>query len=293
MKGNQNIPVYNLDNFRKQPVAEQQFQVEVFDANRHFEVSYPHKHNFYEVLFLTQGSGYHIIDANRYTIEPPTIFFLSPGQAHKLELSKDVNGFLFLFTSEFYLLNQANKNRLLELPFFFSLEQKNPPIQFDNTKDVEFLTALFRRGCELFLEKTLYYKDSIRTILDTILQICFSLYPKELQTLNQGKSHFLVKSFLLLLEDNFQKNLRINDYANMLSVTPNHLTQTVKQITGKTTAKLLQERIVAEVKRLLLHTDYHVSEIADIMNFPDQSYFSKFFKKHTGVSPGQYRAGSR
>ena len=104
------IPVYSLDKFKSKNDKSNLFQVELFDANRHFKVSYPHRHDFYEILYLSQGSGVHIIDSNRYAIKPPCVFFLSPGQAHKLELSHDIEGYIFIFTAEFYLLNQKNKN---------------------------------------------------------------------------------------------------------------------------------------------------------------------------------------
>ena len=58
------IPVYSLDKFNVAEEQSSQYQVEVFDANRHFSVSYPHKHDFYEVLYLSEGSGFHIIDSN-------------------------------------------------------------------------------------------------------------------------------------------------------------------------------------------------------------------------------------
>src|ERR1035437_4794451 len=143
-----NIPVHKLDKFHSDKDRSNLYQVEVFDANRHFAVQYPHRHDFYEVLFLTKGSGYHIIDENQYEIHPPCIFFLSPGQAHSLSLSTDIDGFIFLFTSEFYLLNQKNKSRLLEFPFFFSTERNNPPLLLQNEHDVAFLCQLFIRACK-------------------------------------------------------------------------------------------------------------------------------------------------
>ncbi len=135
MENKTQIPVYSLDKFKSKNDKRNLYQVELFDANRHFQVSYPHKHDFYEILYLSKGSGYHIIDSNKYEIRPPCIFFLSPGQAHKVELSDDIDGYIFIFTSEFYLLNQKNKNRLLEFPFFFSVEQINPPIYLRNNED--------------------------------------------------------------------------------------------------------------------------------------------------------------
>lgn len=286
------LPVYSLDKFRKTSQGKKLFQVEVFDANRHFEVSYPHRHDFYEVLYLTTGSGFHIIDENKYEIEPPCIFFMSPGQAHKLELSQDIKGFIFLFNTEFYLLNQKNKNRLLEFPFFFSTEKVNPPLSLENEIDVNFLRVLFEQGCNEMSGNDSPSDEIVRSILDLILLTCDKLYPESLRTVQLGKGHILVKNFLQLIEENYQNNLRVNDYAEMLSITPNHLTQMVKEITGKSSTTLLQEKNIVEIKRLLVHTGMTVSEIAEAMSFPDQSYFTKYFKKITGITPLQYRRES-
>src|SRR5665647_767398 len=85
------LPVYSLPDFSSPERKSQQFQIEVFDANRHFSVKYPHRHDFFEVLYLLKGSGFHVIDGNKYEIKPPCVFFMSPGQAHKLELSQDLS----------------------------------------------------------------------------------------------------------------------------------------------------------------------------------------------------------
>ncbi len=286
------IPIYGLQNFRKTDEHSMLYQVEIFDANRHFQVSYPHRHDFYEILYITNGSGWHIIDNERYMVTPPCIFFLSPGQAHKLEFSHDIDGFIFLFTSEFYLSQQKNNNRLLEFPFFFSAEQKNPPLLLNNSADSLFLKGLFSRSCYETTHSKHQTSELIRSFLDLILLTCNNLYPDKLRSIHTKKGHILVKRFLCLIEENYQKNLRINDYASLLAITPNHLTQMVKQVTGKTSIELLQEKLIVEVKRLLIHSNASISEISQIMNYPDQSYFTKFFKKYTGITPLQYRKES-
>ncbi len=292
LKNQNQIPVYSLKAFSSSGQRQAMFQVEVFDANRHFQVSYPHKHDFYEVLFLTHGSGFHIIDSNKYDIKPPCVFFLSPGQAHKLELSHDIAGFIFLFASEFYLIGQANKNKLLELPFFFSVEQNNPPLLLNTKVDVLFLTALFERALSIESDSKNQSEAMVRAILDAILQTCNQLYPTEVG-MHKTRGHLMVKNLLQLIEENYHKNLPVNAYADMLAITPNHLTQLVKQVTGNTTAKLLQNKVIIETQRLLIHTEMNVTEIADYLNFPDQSYFTKFFKKACGVTPMQYRKAKR
>lgn len=288
-KNNEKIPVYSLNSFRVEDQKNSLFQVELFDANRHFQVAYPHRHDFYEILFLVQGSGYHIIDSNQYEIKPPCIFFLSPGQAHKLNLSKDVEGFIFLFTSEFYALFNSNKNKLLEFPFFFSVEQSNPPLYISNAQDAQFISQLFERGCFAMQNKLQLSDEIIHALLELLLLTCNQLYTNERQIEKQNKSHILVKRFLIALEENYLANCSIDFYANMLAITPNHLTQIVKQITGKTTISIIQEKRIIEIKRMLLHSSLSISQIAEHLNFTDVSYFTKYFKKGTGITPNQYR----
>lgn len=288
----ENIPIYSLQNFSSSARENQQFQVEVFDANRHFSVKYPHRHDFFEVLYLAKGSGFHVIDANKYDIKPPCIFFMSPGQAHKIEFSSDIEGYIFIFTAEFYLINQINQNRLIEFPFFYTIRQDNPPLTLISKEDVVFLELLFEKGI-LEIEKGENYSvELLRSILDLILTSSSVLYKSEENTVTKGKGHIVVKKFFQLVEENYHLNYSVTEYAGMLAITPNHLTQTVNQLTGKTSSQIIKTKQILEIKRLLVHTNLTVSEIANRLNFPDQSYFTKFFKRETGISPLQYRTKS-
>lgn len=288
MPSKQNIPVYSLHNFSAPERRGEQFQVEVFDAQRHFQVEYPHRHDFFEVLFLEKGSGVHVIDSNQYQIQPPCMFFLSPGQAHKLELSHDIEGFIYIFNTEFYLINRSNQNRLIEFPFFYTIKQTNPPLQLEPS-NVDFLKSLFLKGVEEVGRKEQASIELLRSLLDLILTTCSSVYPYEDELTSKGKGHIMVKRFYQLVEEKYLENINVNEYANLLAVTPNHLTQTIKQLTGKTSNEIIKAKQVLEIKRLLVHTNLGVTEIANQMNFSDQSYFTKFFKKETGLTPLAYR----
>ena len=281
------IPVYSLHNFSSPERKSQQFQVEVFDAKRHFSVKYPHRHDFFEVLYLQKGSGYHVIDGNKYEIKPPCVFFMSPGQAHKLELSQDIEGYIFIFTADFYLLNRSNQNSLIEFPFFYTIHQDNPPLLLHNEKDISFLETLFRQSIAEIDQSGDHILDMLRSILDLILITCAARYLVNENLLNKGKGQILVKKFFHLIEENNQKNLLLSEYAGIIGVTANHLTQTVKVLTGKTSLQIIKAKQLLEIKRLLVHTSLNVSEIASQLNFEDQSYFSKFFKRETGLTPLQ------
>jgi AraC family transcriptional regulator, transcriptional activator of pobA len=282
------IPIYSIDRFKKKSGHPEQYEIEVFDKNRDFKVTYPHRHDFYEVLFITQGNGKHTIDFHEYKIRPNTIFFLSPGQIHELELSEDIKGYIFLFTSEFYLLNKQDKNHLLELPFFYSISNENPPLYLEKSGDYDLLVDLFKQACD---ENNKNLDDSpelINSILDIILIICKRLYPKKTEE-KKRKGYLLVKKFKQLIEEKYHENISVKEYAALLSVTANHLSETVKSITGKTSTDLINTKMILEIKRMLTHTELTVSEISYRMNFTDQSYFSKYFKNVTGVSPNEFR----
>ncbi len=287
--GSAQIPVYSLHNFSSKERVSQQFQVEVFDANRHFSVKYPHRHDFFEVLYLSKGSGFHVIDGNKYEIKPPCVFFMSPGQAHKIEFSSDIEGFIFIFTPEFYLINQTNQNRLIEFPFFFTIRQDNPPLNLVDESEVLFLESLFKKGISEISKDESYSVELLRSVLDLVLTSCSVLYKTDESLLTIGKGHIVVKKFFQLVEENYGQNLSVGEYADKMAITPNHLTQTVNQLTGKTSSQIIRSKQILEIKRLLVHTNLSVTEIATRLNFPDQSYFTKFFKREAGISPLQYR----
>jgi AraC-like DNA-binding protein len=217
---------------------------------------------------------------------------MSPGQAHKIEFSNDIEGYIFIFTAEFYLINQTNQNRLIEFPFFFTIRQDNPPLLLTEKEDIFFLKSLFEKGISEIKKDLPHSIDLLRSVLDLILTSSSILYKTDESTLNKGKGHIAVKRFFQLIEENYLSNLSVTEYADKLAITANHLTQTVNQLTGKTSSQIIKSKQILEIKRLLVHTNLSVTEIATRFNFPDQSYFAKFFKRETGVSPLQYRTKS-
>lgn len=284
------IPVYSIDRFNNKSEKTIQFQIEHYDINRNFKVTYPHRHDdFYEILFLTQGEGIHTIDFQNYTIKPNTIFFLSPGQIHELYLSEDVKGYIFLFTSSFYHFNKTDPYKLFELPFFYNLNQETPPIYLENETEKQVITELFKNAIYENQQNLTDSEEAIRALLDLILIQCKRIYPLSKIEEKANKGKILVKRFKQLIEEKSQENLSVKDYASLLAITPNYLSETVKSVTGRTSTDLINDRMILEIKRLLTHTDLGISEIAYQLNFSDQSYFSKYFKKLTNQSPLEFR----
>ncbi|CAA9307148.1 MAG: Transcriptional regulator, AraC family [uncultured Cytophagales bacterium] len=283
------IPVYDLKTFTPAADAGRECLVEVFDGRRPSRAPFPHRHDFFEVLLLHQGSGTHTIDFRLYDIRPPCVFFLSPGQVHTLSPSADVAGFLFLFTAGFYLVDKPDANRLFDLPFFYNLEGESRPLYLQSDTQLEPLRQLFEIAVREYDAAHGEAAEVLRPALDLLLALCKRLYPAQPPEAQKTKGRLLVKRFMQAVEAHYLDCKSVKDFAGQLSVTPNHLNETVKACTGRTASDLIKDKVMLEIKRSLLYTDHTVSEIAYRFGFTDQSYFSKYFRGREGVSPQVYR----
>ena len=181
------------------------------------------------------------------------------------------------------MLNRRNQNSLIEFPFFYTIHQDNPPLQLTSQPDVLFLETLFRQSIAEAELSGEYKLEMLRSLLGLILTTCAARYQENEHLSQKGKGQILVKQFFHLLEENHTQNFPISRYAEMIGVTPNHLTQTVKTLTGKTSSQMIKAKQLLEIKRLLVHTNLTVSEIASQLNFDDPILFTKFSSGKPGL----------
>jgi AraC-like DNA-binding protein len=99
----------------------------------------------------------------------------------------------------------------------------------------------------------------------------------------------LLKKFIQLVNNHYVDKRTVQEYADMLSVTANYLSQSVKQVSGKNALAFISERLAGEAKSLIRYTDSGIAEIAYQLNFSDPANFGKFFRRQTGESPSDYR----
>ena len=108
--------------------------------------------------------------------------------------------------------------------------------------------------------------------------------------LPSSRQEVYVQKFMRLVQQRFRTDRAIKDYADQLNVSAKYLTQLVKQYTGKNASDLITEQVIKEAKSLLLDPQLSIGQIADRLDFSDQSFFGKYFKRQTGISPKIYRS---
>lgn len=106
---------------------------------------------------------------------------------------------------------------------------------------------------------------------------------------NLSRKETLVMNFVSLLQQKVKFQRNVQAYASQLNITPKYLTETVKEISGKSAGEIIDDFVIQEAKIILSDSNLSISEVAEELHFSDQSFFGKFFKRHTGISPKEYR----
>ncbi len=246
-----------------------------------------HRHNYYEILLFDSGGGTHMIDFDSFTINKHSLHFVSPGQIHALNRDNSVTGYVVIFSKEFLVLNSTDKLILSDFPAF---NKTAAPILTMPAKIYsEILNIVKQMEAEYKMENL--FKDQVLASYIIILLLkCKTLLVDTVFYKNTDTgSQQLIQRFNNLLEEKFITLHKVNEYASRLNVTPNHLSETIKKVTGKTAGDLIHLRLILEAKRLLLHSSITTKEVAYALNFNDPSYFSRFFKANTKLSPENFR----
>ena len=283
-------PIYNIQRFNCTSVNSDLY-INTFKNHLidHSFVEEPHRHNSYVLVFFTKGSGKHEIDFDVFTIQPGSMFFLQPGQMHHWNLSDDVEGFVIFYSQEMYNLYFGQKT-IADYPFYSSVDNK-PEMVFDVSESKAILPYFE----SLILEtqsNQLLKQDKIMNLLD-IIHIEITRKYSETHLHEAHSYNVKIKTFELVLENNFKTEKAPSFYALQLHITLKHLNRICNEMLQKTTTEVITARIILEAKRMLMDKKFTVNEIATELGFDDYSYFTRLFKKHTGMTPTDFRISKK
>ena len=240
----------------------------------------PHRHGGYKILLLLQGIIKGKADSIEYAATAPAIMFTSPERVNQLIECKDISLVHFAFSKD-YMFHDA-RNTLACWEYMFS--QISIPILM--TKDLQKLKMYANLIQQEFAESSHQKDVVIRNLMSAFLITAARLGTYETNhTASNASQNKILQQFRTLIEVNFLYKTQVADYANMIFVTPGHLNNTIKTATGKTAKQFIDEKRVAEAKRLLCRGELTVKQIGAYLNFEDNAYFNRFFRKHTGKTP--------
>lgn len=248
--------------------------------------SFPHRHNYYMILLASGGTGSQLIDFQYYDILAGDMFFMYPGMIHAWEKDEALTGYLLFFTADFFA-QRYHYDSLLSFPFF-GKSQGQPVVSLAPTeqKNIAGLFELMLQEYQLGGKKMV---NAIRSLVNVALIQAARSYQRQYKSKVDTKQRVLIHQFEELVDQHYVTKRLVKEYAAQLHITPNYLNILCKTIRGKAAGELIRERVMLEARRKLIHEDKNVTEIAYDLNFKDNAYFGRFFKKNEGISPEQFR----
>lgn len=238
----------------------------------------PHRHNNYlEIIYLSKGTGIHTIDLRHFEIQPPVVFIIRKEQIHWWNIVDEPEGYVLLIKKAF-----ADTSADREIKQLIAHISKATLITVEDTRSIEPLLYL--------LEKEYQRKPLFNSVLlEGLLKALFATLLQWEKPLPLPKGNpTLVQQYHDLLTQSILRN-NVAYYAQLLNTTPQNLNAACRRAENRPAAEILAGYITGEAKRLLLYTGLTVSEISDKLNFKDNSHFTKFFRRHTGTTPGRFR----
>lgn len=280
------IPTYKIADFPSDKTIDSLFKLERFEEiSWPKDLKWPNKHDYYEIIWVTNGTFTHTIDYHDVYIHTDTLLITSPGQIHLLHSPEKVSGYSIAFTEQFLLANHTQES-IFELTFLD--ESFTKPYLCLNEDAQKELKAIV----DPLLEE-MDRKEKIPLIINGLLFVLLNRIQRLIKQTHSANTDtyqvMMVKRFKKLVEQNYKEEHGLSFYAGKLNISSSYLNKIVKNVTGKTTGEMIRDRGLIEAKRMLVYCNLPIGEISDLLGFKDFSYFSRQFKKQEGYAPAEYR----
>jgi len=260
---------------------------------KYIEETPVHTLNYYDITCITKGEGLFNIDDQSFMVRPDDIIFSRPGEIRQWEKDYIKEGYALIFEEEF-LLSFFNDPDFIRNLSYFQPQRPSSVISLDSntSKHIIGLINLIKNEIR---NQEIKDKHILRALLYEALMFLNRTYQTTYPIIKNCKKdiHSYVNRFIDLVDTDFTQSHLTTYYADKLCITPNYLNEIIKMSTGINAKQYIADRILLEAKKKLTYTDISVSIISEELGFDSASYFIRFFRRKTNLTPLQYRYQSK
>ena len=248
----------------------------------------PRKMNFILIGLCTEGEIMYQLDGQMMNIAPGDILIVT--EKHIVDSyrhSPDMKGLCMIISVNFFHeIIQSVK----DVSSLFLFARSHPVMRLE-PKEIETFKEYFQVIQEKIGDKDNHFrKDLVRTLLLAMFyDLGNIIYRVQQHDKPRTRAEAIFTDFIRMVEANCRRERRVAWYAQQLDITPKYLSETVKNVSRRTPNEWIDNYIMMEMRVMLKNTTKSIKEIAEELNFPNQSFLGKFFKDHMGVSPSDYR----
>lgn len=244
-------------------------------------VGQPHKATFYQIILLTEGEAVYRIDFRDITIKSNESLVISAGQVCEFDTVSDYAGKMILFTGAFFTVTD------LDSKFLHTSEMLNP---INLNKTVSLCPQFMENITSLLNEELKHTVDDFQAgIAQSFLRVILLEIERQHKTSYPSILNNIGRKFYNAVEQHFRENRNTEYYVQLLGVNEKSLSKEVKALAGKTPKVYIDSRVILEAKRLLSYSSLSAKEIGFELGFDEPTNFAKYFRKHTDITPAQFR----
>lgn len=236
------------------------------------------------ILFLKKGSMRNLLNFEEYEIQERTLAIFPPNfNIENTNISTDFSAEIIALKETFFESEDMIK--------LFSTIWSNPYILQLNEEEFRMVEKYFSLTRDL-LNTTFStsIKLSLQHLLNSFILNIKTFSGRSIEKDIQSPYKIsMFRRFISLVKEHYKQERTIGFYANQLSITPHYLSALIKQTSGETVMQWINKMVILKSKELLREGNLLVYEISNELNFPNPSFFSRFFKKQTGITPFQYQ----
>lgn len=249
--------------------------------------------NYFAFLLIEDAEGHYHIDHLQFPLKAKSFYFTLPGHLKSFHLQRDSQGFMITFSEAFFRRFQP-MDMYKEFPFLLG---ESVPVMYPPSGVFDDLRNLYQSMHREYQSNSPYrYAILSNLLVVLLLKVKELLREYQHQVTLENRSGEIVRIFRQILDERFRSiangnsvSLQAGDMAHEMNLSADHLSKTIKQETGKSLSSWIDERLIAEAQSLLLRTDLSIKDIAYRLTFGEPTNFNKYFKKATGITPGDYR----
>ena len=240
------------------------------------------------IIFCTAGCISGTMDLTEYKVEENGFLVILPRRIlGSITMSEDFKGVFVLFGIPF--TESLNFGENFSPNFFLS----NSPYHKLEGDGLDVVNTYFNALKKLLLKEDFTYtKEIARLITRAFILGLASLSPKLPVPTDNSRQAKITSKFVKLVSSNYRTHREMDFYSGKLGLTAKYITTIVKECTGKSATDWIERFVVLDAQTMLASTDLSIQQIADELNFPSQSFFGKYFKRITGLSPKEYRTAA-
>lgn len=236
-----------------------------------------------------KGSARYYVDTVEHVVEPGDLIIINQGRVtHDCTMTPDCRGIGIIIDYNFF---KETIKSVHELSSLFLFARNHPVFRLPEDRANFIRDTFFQMKDKISEPDNHFRRQMVQSLfLTMVYEMCNVIYTAQVK--NDGcnsRSEEIFTKFLLLVEANFRTERRVGWYSEQLCISPKYLSETIKMVSKRTPSEWIDSYVTMELRMLFRNTQKSIKEIAQELNFSNQSFLGKYFKEHVGMSPSEYR----